>query len=445
MEEKLAAAVAFFKQETGFHRLMALLIEKYKGLGRIGGSVTLKGLTPREKEMFSVFFRKDCSDQRSITITFAQFADALEKTKFAGVDVKELLAGYAGGELLTKAEEKRLYEEKKQAFFSQLLEKYSHPHCRLWIEKIVKKGAGTRGIHLNYDKNPEILKLQLENVLSAISQLPKEGYERLPVFANRITKDPHGFDYQTEQGRFLLSALQWMLKSMDASYEISSPSAEEMTEILQHFGLFRDDILNFVTCAGILGFQKGVEEPLPLWEAAWRGGSVLNVPLREIIRVSRCRPALSFFYPKYPRVVFIVENSGVFSSLMDHFTEREGLLPAIICTHGQFKLAALILLDKLAAEGVELYYSGDFDPEGLQMAQRLLQRYPEHVKLWRYSAEDYERCAAKVEKMQIDLGKMASVTTPLLLLVKEKMLAIKKPGYQEELIAEMVEDIEKLI
>src|SRR5690625_5522313 len=62
----------------------------------------------------------------------------------------------------------------------------------------------------------------------------------------------------------------------------------------------------------------------------------------------------------------------------------------MICTNGQFTLAALVLLDLLVEEDCQLYYAGDFDPEGLGMAQRLLNRYPEHVELWRMDPDAYQ-------------------------------------------------------
>lgn len=48
-----------------------------------------------------------------------------------------------------------------------------------------------------------------------------------------------------------------------------------------------------------------------------------------------------------------------------------------------------MLLDKLT-ENSTIYYAGDFDPEGLQIAQNLKKRYPEHFIFWKYKAEYYQ-------------------------------------------------------
>jgi uncharacterized protein (TIGR02679 family) len=118
---------------------------------------------------------------------------------------------------------------------------------------------------------------------------------------------------------------------------------------------------------------------------AYRQQVTLNLPLREVVRIDKA-------YTN-GKVVYVVENSGVYSALLDlcrDFCEEQGLKdiipnPPLVCTHGQFKLASLLLLDKLAASGTQIYYSGHFDPEGLSMAERLLLRYPGQAKAWHYT------------------------------------------------------------
>ena len=443
-KDNLAETIEFFKKEQGFKRLLKSLTEKYRALGRVGGSVKLTNITLEEQESFSDFFRQEYFAKKSATVSFAQFEKALSKTKFAGIEIVDLLEGCLGGNILTKNEEREEYGKKKHSFFQELLKKYPHSNCQLWLENVINKGPGTRGIHSNYDQNPVALKQQLEYVLAALTQLPQEGYERLPLFAYRITQDPHAFDLDTDVGRFWLSALQWLRNSRAEEFEIrTNPSAEEVTELLQHFRLVRDDIQNFVTCAGLLAFRKETKKPVTMWEEAYRDKCVMNVPLREILRVDK-------FIPAGKNIVFIVENSGVFSALLDYLeencTEEKGtnyldFFPPLICTHGQFKLATLIMLDKLVESGAKLFYSGDFDPEGLQMAQRLVQRYPNQVSLWRYKIEDYERALSEVKLTEARLKKLASINLPALIPVKEKLLEVGKAGYQEELIERLGQDI----
>ena len=50
----------------------------------------------------------------------------------------------------------------------------------------------------------------------------------------------------------------------------------------------------------------------------------------------------------------------------------------------------MILLDLLSRES-RLHYAGDFDPEGLGIAQRLKDRYGSRLELWEYKPEYYLR------------------------------------------------------
>jgi len=54
-----------------------------------------------------------------------------------------------------------------------------------------------------------------------------------------------------------------------------------------------------------------------------------------------------------------------------------------------------ISLNKLVEANIVLYYSGDFDPEGIQIADKLKQRYKENIILWHYDEGSYKTCISK--------------------------------------------------
>ncbi|MCL6559451.1 MAG: TIGR02679 family protein, partial [Firmicutes bacterium] len=438
----LRQAVEYFKQEKGFHRLLNQCIKKYQSLGRIGGSVKLEALTDIERNALSSLLRRDYSKQKSVTVALEDIEKALRNTRFSGIGLKELLEGYKGEDILTRAAMENRYQSQKELYWQTLYDRHSHENCRLWLRHIQKKGHGTRGIHRAYDQNSLLLKSQLEAVLIALAQLPGEcrgirQYVRLPFFAGGITSDPHGFDLDTDQGRLLLSALQFLRRHRDNEYGFNaSLNAEEKTELLGHFGIVRDDLLNFATCSGILGFRENESEPAPFWRGAWEEGAVLNAPLREILKMERFIPAISFYRGNKEKVVFMLENSGVYSEILDHLKAEEA--PPVICTHGQIKLANLILLDKLIQNGATLYYSGDFDPEGLLMAQRLLLRYGSRVKLWHYDLDDYRGALSEVELEDSRINKLHGVSVPELAKVRDEMKKYKKAAYQEHFVESLV-------
>ncbi|SHG51429.1 Protein of unknown function C-terminus [Ornithinibacillus halophilus] len=91
-------------------------------------------------------------------------------------------------------------------------------------------------------------------------------------------------------------------------------------------------------------------------------------------------------------------------------------------------------MDMLVKEGCTLYYSGDLDPEGISMAERLLHRYPGQAKLWKMDIESYYKSISDVELTDERLSKLESITTPELQPVVEEMKKKKRAGYQEALV-----------
>lgn len=443
-DKLLKEAVDFFRQEQGLKRLLQGFIKNYRSLGRVGGTVKLKNITPQEKEALSGLLGKDYSRQVSATISVKKFADSLSKTKFYCVDLQELLLAYGGGKVLTKNEEKRRYNKERETFFRRIIEKQLHPISREWLQHINAKGNGTRGINIMYDRDPDLLENQLNKVLEALVVALKQKeagtFRRLPVFAGKVANDPHAFDLGTEQGRILITALEFARQLGDKNLQYGElQGAEEMTELLAYYGILRDDLHNYVTCTGIVPSKKEQEQGIYWWREACEEWTTFNLPLREIVKYE------SFsIYSEKKNVVFAVENSGVFSEIIDHF-EAEGFcsLP-LVCTNGQFKLATLYLFDRLVKNKTQVYYSGDFDPEGLQMAQRLSERYPEQVRLWRYKVADYEACHPQVTIPQHRLRKLDKIKIPALLATKDMLQSRCKVGYQEHILRELIEDIKEI-
>lgn len=414
--------ITYFSQ-PGFQRLIKLMAQRYRGLGRIGGNAVLNNLTPDERQAIGGLLGKDLSKKRSVLVGILQFQQALEQTRYAGTDLIELMSAILGKDLIPKTEEEQAQQRAREKFFYGLAQEHPHALCQDWIRHIEAGGPGTRTINQAYTQNPKLLKTQLGQALTALAKLPsKDSYRRLPLWAAKIIGDPHGFDPNTSCGKYLISALQFVRNQQDGTRIMSNLTGEQTWELLDQFGIIRDDLLNFVTCCGLISDN-------PMWETAYSNGSVINAPVRELAKLQYIRPV------KGDRV-FIIENSGLFS----HLTDADNFSP-MVCTHGQFRLASYMLLDKLAETGVELWYSGDFDSEGLLMAQRLWERYPDQVKLWRYSPEDYRRCLSNISIPPRRLKQLEKIHVPTLIPTAEAIIKAAKAGYQENMADSLAADM----
>ena len=114
----------------------------------------------------------------------------------------------------------------------------------------------------------------------------------------------------------------------------------------------------------------------------------------------------------------------------------------MVCTYGQVKLAGIILLDLLIKVGFKLYYSGDIDPEGMQIADKLKRRYEENMELFGFDDETYFRNVSEVEISNERIEKLKSVEN-----IKElsnTVNKIKRAAYEEKNIKEIIKFIDNL-
>ena len=420
--------IKILQQEPGVIRLFQLMKEKYRSLGRVGGSVSIAQFSNEEIETIASLIGQSPHDlQEKGRVSLLQFDKALQQTIFSPYTFLELLESVLGEKVVTKRLERELKEEERTNFVHRL--QIQFPQLNWWWSWIEKNRSEYRWIWGLYEKDQATLFQQLITIHRAFLQLP-EGkiYEKLPLFAQRITGNPHAFDQNTDMGRLFVHCLTVDQKVNRNRETYSVQSTEDLNELLSMYFLMRDDLWNFITCRGFYGHTAEGEHLL--FTAAVQTNSVLNVPLKLLNEMVRIRPAKG-------NQVWIVENSSVCSSLIDAVPDAP-----IICTHGQFRLASWLFLDKLINEDIVIYYSGDMDPEGVSMADRIKQRYGKHLVIWRMNVDDYQHALSN-EEVSARISQLENIQTPELHAVIEQLQIKQKASYQEGLIEWMIDDIKK--
>ena len=112
----------------------------------------------------------------------------------------------------------------------------------------------------------------------------------------------------------------------------------------------------------------------------------------------------------------------------------------IVITSGMPNLALYQLLKKLEESGNKLYYNGDFDPEGLLIASKLKDRFP-NLNLFCYDKYDID-LVTKTELNDSRLKKLDNINIKELDLVKESLIKYRLPIYQESNIERIKDFIE---
>ena len=417
------------REEPGFLKLFGLFKAKYQSIGRIGGTVSLTGFSMEEIHAISGFIGIPGTELIAKgRLSLIDFEQELSRTIYREYTLIQLLEEVLQEPLITKQESLRQSKQKEQDFLERL--KANSPEGNWWWEWIALKRPDSRWIWSLYQQDSEKLYKQLTAVSHAFEHMPSQTgkYERLPLFSQRMTGNPHYFDGHEITGKLLTYCLQ-VDQQLKGYREPGMPkTAEELNELFGHYGLLKDDLWSFVTCRGLLAANEaGVH---PVWKAAAEMDTVLNMPIKELLKLEKIWPAQG-------KKVWIVENSSVCATIMD-----EVAFAPVVCTHGQFRTASLLLFDFLVNEGCQLYYSGDFDPEGLLMASRLEKRYPGHVHFWRMGAEEYQLVMSD-EDISSRISQLDSITSPELAAAAAAIKKQKKAGYQEGLLEQLVQDIKK--
>ncbi len=138
-----------------------------------------------------------------------------------------------------------------------------------------------------------------------------------------------------------------------------------------------------------------------------------------------------------PLTIYTMENPAVFSAILDSVGDRVEI-PALVCTSGQPSVASLKLLDQLVEAGCIICYGGDFDPRGLEIGQRLFERYGMSFNPWYFNTAAYLQAPKGVdlasEQIKKFTGQLVSWDSQLI----ESMLQERKAVCQEVLVEHII-------
>lgn len=104
-----------------------------------------------------------------------------------------------------------------------------------------------------------------------------------------------------------------------------------------------------------------------------------------------------------------------------------------MCMNGQPRLSAVLFLDLLWESGVKVYYAGDFDPEGLLIAQKVKQYYKGEFFYWHMSPRDYQDARSGEEISAKRLKMLERIQDEELLETAGEIQKSRKAGYQENI------------
>lgn len=429
MNEMAKQMAKYFKEKPEYKRLLNGIKSKYINFGEIKGNVVIKNPDKAEAQALSGLMKKDYSKNKSISINLAILQKRIDESKFYGAELKDIIFEYFKEEITTKKENKKSYENQLSEYFEEIVEQNKNTKIYNTLKEIIEsKNQIYYKLKKYYNKNKEELKTALINASKGINELPKNR-TRIPVYASNITGNPHGFDRNTLCGKLFITLICYMEK-------IQYPkNTEELAEIYYNNNLLIDDVSNMVLCKNVLGLIKNNKEQY-VEHQGLQGFSQNHEPIYlNLFNLSNIELLAK---PSKYKEVMVMENPTVFMEVSEKCNKKDFPL---VCTYGQVKLSGLILLDMFVRQGYKICYSGDLDPEGIQIADKLKQRYKNNLNFFGFDVSTYNQNLSNVNLSEIRLKKLEGIKSLELLEICGKMKTVKKASYEEENIKNIIKFI----
>lgn len=405
---------ADYLNQPAFDQFIEAWITKYQSLGYLGGKIQLSHLNSQEIESLNGLLGLHISNGQ-LQITYHQFERILSKTRFEGVDFFKVIEILKKQKVYSKKEIKQHHEKKLNQFKDVLLSQFIETKCYEWLSDYL---STDKYVKRYFEDNSKQYFDILKSVCHALNHLPiyESRYELLAIFSQTITKDPHYFDEDLPRD-LLLKGIAFLFHLGEVS-----KLSEDITRVYYEAGILRDDLSNYCYICHIL--PQGA---ISSWHGFYHVYEPWNMNLYNINQIQ-----LGF----YPQSIYIFENPSVFRTLSS-FIKEQGLPIGLISSNGQINLATYMLMDKLVESGCHLFYAGDFDPEGLVIADKLKQKYQENLTLFCYEQGLFEQI--KVHQLEISqnrLQMLQNIQDEELLIIADKIKESMSFGYQEGLIDE---------
>lgn len=423
-EEKCAS----YLQNKDVHRFMLGARKRYESYGRVTGTVTIKNATKSEKEDMSRILARMISGC-DIRVSLKEFVHALQETSFGEVDFSEVMNFYFKEVIQTakeKAEGKKKADEEFYSSLEEILEeKSADTYVHEWLNRMVnEKDSGYRILSKLRKENEEEALTVFSRITEGICRIIKEETtgEEIAVFASSISGNPHFLDRGSDGANLLVSFLCFFF---DTEFPKDTVSWYELFETA---GLIKDEIAGSTAVYNLHLFRNAGKDRAS--EASYSYQEPFMLTAGTLKNITTVEAEGGYAY--------VVENEMVFTRLLKEIKDSKVTL---ICTSGQLSVTAQLLMQKMVESGIRIYYSGDLDPEGISICERLYEKYHDFIISWHMDETAYHACLSDEKINESRLSLLKNVRHPILKKTAMEMQSLKRAGYQENILELYLKDL----
>ena len=409
-----------YLSDNEFSEFMQLWKKQYEKYGTCKGSIDLV-LDDSNRECISGLMGKDYYGVDCVHITFRQLQKAILNTKYENCNFNEVLKMYFNQGVFTNKHRQEQEQIRVQNIFKHFFKQEGKSKQWFYNTYTNRDSVYIRIVQASKENEQKCINTVCV-VMKALNHLPmwENKKENISLFASYHTKNPHAFDKNTFAYYLMMHGIVYFLK-------VDFPKTNlEQNEILYRAGLYQDGISNYCSVARLQAFNEN-NQPHLGWAGFYDSYEALNVNMDNLLHIH--------FITCCDRV-YIVENPSVFQALLKKIKKEKIEKIGLVCTNGQLNYSAYLLLDILVNSNVEIYYSGDMDPEGLLIADKIKQRYPS-IKLWCYDVRQYEISKSKEQATDQRMHMLDALKDEALIRIGKCISENKnRVGYQENMIEE---------
>lgn len=405
-------------------RLMTELKKKWISNGHLTGKITLNNISDEEKRDIESIMGIHFSN----SLNAKDFESAIiQNSVFGDSNIKEVLELYFGAKLIT-SKEKKLIKKNEDEFFFESLRKIlddinGNEQLYNWLIKMkTNKSFGYITLQRLRKTKPNDTLTICSSVFKGINEINQNIYP-IAIFASKISGNPHFLDRNSGDGSTLFVSI--LAYIFEEDYPADSKS---WYELLEKANLIKDEIAGSLAIYNVQLLKDNTAHQGAYWCYKYKQPFMLAYcNLNDIDKATTDN-----------NIVYVVENEMVFTTLQKEIKDRN---IALICTSGQPSLTAQKLIELLVKGNNRIFYSGDIDPEGLGICDRLWKKYPNNITPWLMDKNDYLASISNEKVSNQRLSLLDKIENPILketsILLKEN----KKAAYQENMISIFIDQL----
>jgi uncharacterized protein (TIGR02679 family) len=329
------------------------------------GKIQISGATPDERAAIDGLMGREPTQGSSLSVDLDKLARILARAKVC--ERLEEAVRTVVGPVIDERKSSLAQEARWNELWSGWLRRIEGDSAALqWVDEL-RAGGMLRRIAGSDIGTADAL---LRQAIAIVEGVPFPSI-RLAELAASKTGDSHALD----RGKPLAAMVIRFARQLEAGARWQTTA--ERRDAWEILGVLCDELSAPLL---VLNLRADTES---LTGQALNLHAVAGEPYRVSIRQLRRHPP-AFSTARTGPVVYVCENPTV----VDVAANKLGSsCRPLICIDGQPKTASRLLLDSLRSEGIALRYHGDFDWDGIQIANTIIRRHG--ATSWRFNTSDY--------------------------------------------------------